>query len=337
MKESIYIIGEVAQAHEGSVRLAHSYIDALAECGVDAVKFQMHMADAESSQFEGFRTNIPFTDCSRQEYWREMEFTKSQWAELKAHCSSVGVDFIVSPFSIAAVDLLMDLNVSKFKIASGEVGNVLMLDKIAATGRDVILSSGMSTFADLDRAMSLLKTAHCGVSLLQCTTSYPTSLTQWGLNMLDEFKQRYQVPIGLSDHSGDITACLAAAALGTELLEFHAIFDKRIQNPDAHSSLTIYQATQMIRGVRQIETALAFPVNKNDNSGFTTVKTIFGKSLACNKHLEKGQPLTINDLETKKPAGYGIAPSHYREVLGKTLVKDIAQWEFLTENHIAHA
>jgi N,N'-diacetyllegionaminate synthase len=337
MRESIYIIGEVAQAHEGSVRLAHSYIDALARCGVDAVKFQMHLADAESSPFEDFRTSIPFTDCSRQEYWREMEFTKPQWAELKAHCNSLDVDFIVSPFSIAAVELLIDLNVSKFKIASGEVGNVLMLDKIAATGGDVILSSGMSTFAELDRAVSLLNTADCAVSLLQCTTSYPTSLTQWGLNMLDEFKQRYQVPIGLSDHSGDITACLAAAALGADLLEFHVIFDKRIQNPDAHSSLTLDQAAQMIRGVRQIETALAFPVDKNENSDFATVKAIFGKSLACNKHLVKGQQVTLNDLETKKPAGYGIAPSHYREVLGKSLVKDIAQWEFLTENHISHA
>jgi N-acetylneuraminate synthase len=337
MKEDIYIIGEIAQAHEGSARLAHSYIDALAECGVDAVKFQMHMADAESSPYEDFRTRIPFTHSSRQDYWCEMEFTASQWAGLKAHCCAVGVDFIVSPFSIAAVDLLFDLGVSKFKIASGEVDNLLMLDKIASTQCEVILSSGLSTLSELDRTVSLLKTANCAVSLLQCTTSYPTGPHQWGLNMLGEFKERYQLPIGFSDHSGDVFACLAAAALGADLLEFHVIFDKRIQNPDAHSSLTIDQAAQMIQGIRQIETALAFPVDKNDSSEFATAKTIFGKSLACNKHLEKGQLLTINDLESKKPAGNGIAPSHYREVLGKTLVKDIAQWEFLTESHIAHA
>lgn len=337
MKEQIYIIGEVGQSHEGSIRLAHSYIDALAACGVSAVKFQMHIADAESSAEEDFRIEIPFTRGSRQDYWREMEFIPSQWVELKEHCVAAGVDFVVSPFSIAAVDLLIEIGVSKFKIPSGEVDNQLMLDKIALTGKEIIVSSGMSTIADLDHAVSSLKTAGASLSLLQCTTAYPTGPHQWGLNVISELKERYDVPVGFSDHSGDIFAGLAAAALGAELLEFHIIFDKRIKNPDAQSSLTVSQAAHMIRGIRQIETALGSPVDKNDNSEFLTAKTLFGKSLACNKSLQKGHLITFQDLETKKPAAHGIPPRQYHEVLGKPLVKDIAQWDFLTESHIAHA
>ncbi|MCF0071407.1 N-acetylneuraminate synthase family protein [Dyadobacter sp. CY261] len=333
----IYIIGEIGQAHEGSVGLAHSYIDALAYAGVNAAKFQVHIADAESSIYEDFRIRIPYETGNRTEYWKRMEFSRNEWEELKKHCESAGLDFLASPFSIAAVDLLNELDVKAFKIGSGEMDNLLMLDKIVATRKPVILSSGMSSWAELDRAVALLRTQEAIFSILQCTTAYPTRPHQWGLNVLSELIQRYQVPVGFSDHSGDIFACLAAATLGARILEFHIIFDKRMSGPDASSSLNVRQASTLVAGVRRIETALNFPVNKNANATFSRLKSTFGKSLAVSRDLRKGERIQCGDLETKKPAGFGVAAARYQEVLGKTLARDIAQWEFLTENHLSHA
>ncbi len=337
MKQQIYMIGEIGQAHEGSVALAHSYIDALANAGANAAKFQVHIADAESSIYEDFRVKMPYQNGSRFDYWKSMEFSAKEWAGLKNHCEKAGLDFLASPFSLAAVELLNEIGVSAFKIGSGEVDNLPMLDKIAETGKPVILSSGMSSWAELDRAVGLLQSRGRTVSVLQCTTAYPAKPHQWGLNVLYEMSQRYQVPVGLSDHSGDIFACLAAAALGARILEFHITFDKRMSNPDASASLTVRQANTLISGVRRIETALNFPVDKDANATFTRLKSLFGKSLAVNRDLRKGERIQCADLETKKPAGFGVSAARYQEVLGKTLTRDIAQWEFLTENHLSHA
>lgn len=337
MKQHIYVIGEIGQAHEGSIGLAHAYIDALAHAGANAAKFQVHLADAESSIYEDFRVKIPYQNGSRFDYWKSMEFTAEEWNGLKKHCEKAGLHFLASPFSLAAVDLLNAIGVIGFKIGSGEVDNLPMLDKIAATGKPVILSSGMSSWAELDQAVMLLKSRGTAVSILQCTTAYPAKPHQWGLNVMHEMSQRYQVSVGFSDHSGDIFACLAAAALGAGLLEFHVTFDKRMSNPDASSSLTFRQATTLITGIRRIETALNFPVNKDANATFSRMKSMFGKSLAVNRDLRKGERIQCTDLETKKPAGFGVAAARYQDVLGKTLTRDIAQWEFLTENHFTHA
>lgn len=337
MKQHIYVIGEIGQAHEGSIGLAHAYIDALAHAGANAAKFQVHIADAESSIYEDFRIKIPYQHGSRFDYWKSMEFSANDWEGLKKHCEKVGLDFLASPFSLAAVDLLEEIGVLGFKIGSGEVDNLPMLDRIAATGKPVILSSGMSSWAELDQAVGFLQSRGIGVSILQCATAYPAKPHQWGLNVMQEMRQRYHVSVGLSDHSGDTFACLAAAALGARLLEFHVTFDKRMSNPDASSSLTLKQAATLITGVRRIETALNFPVNKDANAAFSRMKSMFGKSLAVNRDLRKGEQIQCSDLETKKPAGFGVAAARYREVLGKTLTRDIAQWEFLTENHLSHA
>lgn len=337
MKQQIYMIGEIGQAHEGSIGLAHAYVDALAHAGANAAKFQVHIADAESSIYEDFRVKIPYQNGSRFEYWKGMEFSAQEWSGLKKHCEKAGLDFLASPFSLAAVDLLNEIGVSAFKIGSGEVDNLPMLDKISDTGKPVLLSSGMSSWAELDRAVFLLQSRAQTVSVLQCTTAYPAKPHQWGLNVLYEMSQRYQVPVGLSDHSGDIFACLAAASLGARILEFHITFDKRMSNPDASASLTLRQANTLIAGVRRIETALNFPVNKDANAAFSRLKSLFGKSLAVNRDLRKGEQIQCADLETKKPAGFGVPAARYQEVLGKSLTRDIAQWDFLTENHLSHA
>ncbi|MBM3419045.1 MAG: hypothetical protein FJY17_09035 [Bacteroidetes bacterium] len=201
------IIAEIAQAHEGSIGIAHSYIDALSSCGVDAVKFQTHIAEAESSPFENFRINFSFEDKTRFDYWKRMEFSFEQWKRLKVHCDDVGVEFISSPFSCAAVDLLEDVGVQTYKIGSGEITNYLMLAKIAKTGKPIILSSGMSDYKELDSCIDFLKPFGNKLSILQCVTAYPTSPEQWGLSEIPKLKHRYRIPVGYSGEKRVQTRC----------------------------------------------------------------------------------------------------------------------------------
>ncbi len=325
----IFIIAEVGQAHDGSLGIAHSFIDALKETGVDAVKFQVHIAHAESSMHEQFRLKFSYEDSTRYDYWKRMEFSEEEWAGLKDHCEKIGLEFMASCFSNEAVDLLGRLQVRRFKVGSGEVTNHLMLNKIASYSKPVILSSGMSSFGELDSAVDLLKSRNCDLSILQCTTAYPVKPEEWGLNVLDELRNRYNVPVGLSDHSGEIYASLAAAALGADIIEFHVAFDKRMFGPDSPASLTISQTTKVVQGIRTIRQSLLNPVNKNDISKFAELKTIFEKSLSINRNMKAGTIITIDMLEAKKPKGYGIPASEYESVLGRKLKEDMNAWDFL--------
>ncbi len=324
------IIAEIAQAHEGSLGIAHSYIDALAATGVDAVKFQTHIAHAESSAFEQFRVNFSYEDATRYDYWKRMEFTEEQWAGLKQHCEDKGLEFISSPFSIEAVELLEKLGVKRYKIGSGELTNYLMLDKIARTSKPIILSSGMSDWQELDNTISFLSSYGNALSIMQCTTAYPTKPEQWGLSCIAQMKNRYGLPVGFSDHSADIYACLAAKTLGAELLEFHVVFDQHMFGPDAKASLSLNDTAKLVKGVREIEVALNSDYQKSNAEQFTTLKTMFGKSLAVRKSVNKGDVVQVEDLESKKPGDRGIPAKLYRDIVGKTWNKNLEANTFIT-------
>lgn len=330
----VYIIAEVGQAHDGSLGILHSYIDAAASTGVDAIKFQTHIAEAESSEHEPFRVNFSYEDKTRFDYWKRVSFTEDQWGEIKAHCDEKGLDFISSPFSIAAVELLERVGVSKYKIGSGEITNHLMLNKIASTGKPVILSSGMSSYDELSAAVSIFREAGAELSILQCTTKYPTAPSDIGLNVIRELRSRFNVPAGLSDHSGKIFSLLAAVSLGAEVLEAHIVFDKRMFGPDSSSSLSIEDFSSLVEGVRDIELMINNPIDKNNNAQFKGLKNIFEKSLAVNTDLKAGSVIKIEQLEAKKPAGMGVSASEYVSVIGKQLTRDIKQWEFLSSEDI---
>jgi N,N'-diacetyllegionaminate synthase len=329
-----FIIAEIAQAHEGSLGILHSYIDALATTGVDAVKFQTHIADAESSVHEPFRVKFSFVDQTRFDYWKRMEFTAEQWAGIKKHCEDRNLEFISSPFSIKAVDLLEELNVKRYKVASGEITNFLLLEKIARTGKPVILSSGMSDLGELEGAINYFRERSIPTSVLQCTTMYPTPAEKLGLNVIPVLREKFKCPVGFSDHSGQITACLAAKALGAEILEFHAVFDRRMFGPDATSSLTIDEIASLVDKVRYLDRAFASPIDKNDTRTYDENKKIFGKTLAVNQDLTKGHVMRFEDLESKKPAGHGIPASEFVKVLGRRLNKDLMKYSFLTDNDL---
>jgi len=330
----MFIIAEIGQAHDGSLGMAHSFIDALAETGVDAVKFQTHIAEAESSEFEPFRVKFSSQDKSRFDYWKRMEFTLEEWRALKQHCDDLGLAFISSPFSNAAVDLLEEIGVDKYKIGSGEVTNTLMLNKIAKTGKPVILSSGMSSYQELDVSVNLLVEKNIDVSILQCTTAYPTLPEQWGLNVISELKERYKLPIGFSDHSGEIYSSLAATALGAEILEFHAVFDYRMFGPDTKASLTFDKIKSLVKGVKALERSMNSTVDKTNNSEFTDLKSIFEKSLAVNCNLKAGDVLKEEYLEAKKPKDMGINANEFTRIIGKKLRIDKAKWDFLSDEDL---
>lgn len=328
------IVAEIGQAHEGSLGIAHSYIDAMAQAGVNAVKFQTHIAEAESSEFEPFRVKFSYEDCSRFDYWKRMEFSEEQWIGLKTHCDEAGVEFLSSPFSLAAIDMLERVGVKRYKVGSGEVNNHLLLEYLAKTGKPILLSSGMSSFEELDASVAHFKAFDTPLSIFQCTTSYPTHPDNWGLNVIQELKQRYRVPIGYSDHSGDIYACLFAAAQGAELFEFHAVYDKAMFGPDAKSSLTPAEVSKLVKGLRQYEKSLLNPVDKTTNSKYSELKGIFEKSLAVNKDLPAGHVLRLEDLETKKPKGRGINAAEFRSILGAKLVRPLSKWNFLNKTDL---
>ncbi len=329
------MITEIGQAHDGSLGILHSYIDAVASTGVDAIKFQTHIAEAESSAAEPFRVNFSYEDATRYDYWHRMSFSPEQWRGIKQHCDEVGLEFMSSPFSQAAVDLLEELDIKRYKIASGEVNNFLMLEKIARTGKPIILSSGMSSLEELDAAVQFLQAFGNDLSVLQCTTSYPTPPERLGLNVMGVLQARYpELKVGLSEHSGKIYTGIAAVAMGAEILEFHAVFDRRIFGPDATSSLTIDEIAELVRGVRFVETALRHPIDKDDLQPYQGLKKIFEKTLAVNKDLAVGHHLTFDDLETKKPAGQGLPATAFREVIGKPLRQAKRRYDFLKEEDL---
>ncbi|WP_281633876.1 N-acetylneuraminate synthase family protein [Flavobacterium luteolum] len=329
-----FIIAEIGQAHDGSLGVLYSYIDALAQTGVDAVKFQMHIAEAESSIHEPFRVKFSLEDKTRFDYWKRMGFSLEQWKAIKKYCDEVGLRFICSPFSNLAVDWLEELGVEQYKIGSGEVNNFLILEKIARTGKPVILSSGMSSYEELNKTVEFLEERNVEFSILQCTTAYPTQPDQYGLNVIQELKDRYNVKVGFSDHSAKIETCIAATALGADILEFHVVFDRQMFGPDSKSSLTILETKELVKAVRNIKTSLSSPVDKNNNEAFSSLKQIFEKSLAINKDLSKNHVLTFDDLESKKPKGFGIDAFRFHEIIGNTLNKDLKKWDFLNETDL---
>jgi N-acetylneuraminate synthase len=329
-----YLIAEIAQAHDGSIGILHSYIDAVAKTGVQAIKFQMHIAEAESSIQEPFRVQFSKEDATRYDYWKRIEFSLEQWKAIKKHCDEVGLDFICSPFSNLAVDWLEAIGVQTYKIGSGEVTNFLLLEKIAQTGKPLLLSSGMSSFEELDITVAFLKSKKVDFSILQCTTAYPTKPEQYGFNVISELKERYKVPVGFSDHSAKTATGIAAVALGAEILEFHVVFHRDLFGPDAIASLTMEETKQLVEAVNAIYIATTNPIDKNTNESYLELKAIFEKSLAINKNLPKGHSITFDDLETKKPKGFGISAADFEKVLGKNLRTNKYQWDFLNEEDL---
>ncbi len=324
-----FVIGEIAQAHDGSLGTAHAYIDAIAKAGADAIKFQTHIAHAESTPQEPFRVKFSQQDETRYDYWKRMEFTAQQWAGLAQHAAEAGLVFLSSPFSEEAVDLLEKINTPAWKIASGEVNNPLLKEVMFNTGKPILLSSGMSSINEIDRVVEEVKSRGLPLAVFQCTSKYPSPPDEIGLNVLQTYKTRYQVPVGLSDHSGKIYAGLAAAALGANLIEVHVTLSRDSFGPDVPVSLTPTELKQLVDGVRFIETALANPVDKNGMAdSLSEMRTMFGKGLVLKQDISQGMTIKKDFLTAKKPM-LGIPAEQVNLILGKRAKANLKAGDFL--------
>lgn len=318
------VIAEVAQTHDGSLGQAHAFIDAAAAAGADAIKFQTHIAAAESTPAEPFRVKFSSQDATRYDYWRRMEFTPAQWQELCDHAKEKKLIFLSSPFSPQAVEMLQKMGMEAWKVASGEITNLPLLRQMAATGKPMLISTGLAGWGDIDRAVQLVQDAGAPLALFQTTTMYPTPPEKIGLNILGEFKQRYGCAVGLSDHSATPYAGLAAYMLGARLIEVHVTLSKQMFGPDVSSSLTMEELSMLVRGLRFMETACHSPADKEEMAQqLAPLKTLFGKSVVAARPLAAGSVLEPRDLALKKPGG-GIAPEHIEQAYGKTLKRAVA-------------
>ena len=330
-KHNCFVIAEVAQAHDGSLGTAHSFIDAIAAAGADAVKFQTHIASAESTPGEPWRIRFSPQDETRYEYWKRMEFREEQWRGLKKHAEEVGLVFLSSPFSLEAVDLLMRIRVSAWKVASGEISNVQLLDRMAETGLPVILSSGMSDVVELDSAVERMSALNLPLALLQCTTAYPCPPEKIGMNVMTEFAARYDAAAGLSDHSGTIYPAIAAATLGADVVEIHVTLSRQAFGPDVAASVTDGELKQLVEGVRFVERMRASPLDKNDMAvEMMPLRNLFTRSIVAKRDLSRGTVLTENHLIAKKP-GTGIPAKRMPELIGMTLNRDVRADELLAD------
>ena len=328
------IIGEVALSHDGSLGLAHAYIDALAGAGADAVKFQTHIASAESTPDEPFRVAFSRQDARRYDYWRRMEFTEEQWRGLAAHCRDRGVLFMSSPFSLQAVDLLERIGQPLWKIASGETSNAALLDRVLETGAPVLLSTGMSPMAEIDTAVARVKARGRPVGVFQCTTAYPCPPEKIGLNLLSSFRERYGCWVGLSDHSATIYPGLAGAALGLDMLEVHVALSREMFGPDVVASVTTGELRQLVEGIRFIERMRAHPVDKDAAAAETApLRRLFTRSIVAAVALPAGTVLSRDHLAIKKP-GTGLPPAHIDRVVGRRLARPVHADQLLTADDI---
>ena len=313
------IIAEIGSVHDGSFGNALKLIELAAHCGANLVKFQTHLAGAET--LETAPSPSYFRAESRFDYFERTAFTVAQWKALAAHCLANDVEFLSSPFSLEAVDLLEEVGVSAYKIASGEVTNIPLLEHVAKTGKPVLLSSGMSNWAELDQAVTLLQSSP-ELVVMQCASRYPCPPEKVGLNVIAEMRQRYKLPVGFSDHTTGNAAALAAAALGCVVVEKHLTFSKAMYGSDAANAMEPAEFSAFCNSLKDVWAMQANPVDKDDISDFKDMKAIFEKSIVSAVALESGTVVSFQDLAFKKP-GDGIPAKDYMNVVGRKLRRDV--------------
>lgn len=315
--------------HDGSLGHAIRMAEVAAECGADAVKFQLHDAAAETTR------DAPsppyFEHETRWEYFERTAFTDEQWAALKRACERAGAEFLCSVFSLEAVERLERLGVTRYKIGSGEVTNLELVRRVAATGKPLLLTSGMSSWEELDAAVAA---AGDDVTVLQCTSQYPTPPERVGLNVLGELRERYGRPVGFSDHTLGNVAALAAVTLGATVVEKHFTLSRDLYGPDARFATEPSEFEDLVDGIRELEAMLANPVDKDDLAPVAGMKEVFEKSVVSTREIPAGAEISRGWLAAKKP-GTGIPARKLDEVVGRTARTTIPADSVITDEMLA--
>jgi N,N'-diacetyllegionaminate synthase len=328
--EPTLIVAEIGNNHDGSVGQAKALVEAAAEAGADAVKFQTHIAEAEMLPST---PTPPHFDEPRFVFVKRMELSLEAHRELKAVAEERKLLFFSSPFSVEAVHLLEQLDVPAYKIASGEVTNPPLVEAVAATGRPVLVSTGMSGLDEIAGAVAILRAAGSRFLVLQCTSAYPCPPEDVNLRAMKTLAERFDCLVGLSDHTPDVYTSIAAAALGAVCVEKHFTLSKRLYGPDHHASLEPEELKRLVEGIRQVEAALGSG-EKTHDPAYDAVRTTFEKSVVTATTVPEGTPIQASMLTTKRP-GNGIPAVRIADVIGRRAARELEPNHLLQEADLA--
>lgn len=328
--DRVLIIAEAGVNHNGSIELAKKLIDAAKECGADVVKFQTANADALVSRYapmaEYQKKNTGKTE-SQKDMLQKLLLGYGAFTELAAYCKSREIEFLSTPFDLDSIDFLEPL-VRFWKVPSGEITNLPYLIKIASTRKSVVLSTGMSTLSEVREAVDVLRRYGTeDITLLHCTTQYPTPYDEVNLNAMLTLKKEFGVSVGYSDHTKGIEIPIAAAAMGAVVLEKHFTLDCNMEGPDHKASLEPNELAAMVRAVRNVEAAMGSFEKKPSPSESANI-AVARKSIVAACAIKKGDVFTEHNLTTKRP-GSGISPMKWHEVLGTKAIRDFGEDELI--------
>lgn len=334
--EPCFIIAEAGVNHNGDVNLAKKLIDIAKDAGVDAVKFQTFKAEnvviknAEKAEYQKRTTSI---GESQYDMIKKLELTEYDFKGLADYAKKKSILFLSSPFDKESADLLDEVNVPAFKIASGEITNFPLLRYIAKKGKPIILSTGMATLEEIEDALRVIRDDGVDdVVLLHCVTSYPAKVEDVNLRAIEILKRTFKLPVGFSDHTLSITIPTAAASLGAVVIEKHFTLDKNLPGPDHLASIEPDELNEMVKAIRDVEKALGDGI-KRPTKEEEEIKKVARRSIVAKVDILEGTVITEDMLDIKRP-GTGISPSKLNDVLRKKAIKNIKKDEILKWNDI---
>lgn len=333
---SVYMIAEAGVNHNGDVCLAKKMIEKAKQCGCDCIKFQTFRADALVTRSAGraaYQVANTHNEDSQYEMLKKLELGYDDFLSLKAYCERVGIDFMSTPFDENSADLLDRLDVSAFKLSSGDITNKRLLEYVADKGRKVILSTGMCTMPEVREAVEWVESrGNRQIVLLHCTSNYPAAYEEVNMNAMLSLAAEFAYPVGYSDHTEGIVIPIMAAAMGATVIEKHFTLDRNMEGPDHKASLEPEELAAMVKAIRDVERAKGSGV-KAPTPGEMSTRDVARKSIVLCRDLEKGHILEDADLEIKRP-GTGIPPKYLTDLPGKRLARGmekdaVLNWEDL--------
>ena len=327
------IIAEAGVNHNGDLDLAKQLIDVAADAGADLVKFQTFSANRQvthSAKKADYQTQTTDSTESQHAMLQRLELTEDMHHQLIAHCQMRNIGFFSTGFDVESVDLLVRLKQDFFKIPSGEITNLPYLRHIAQLGKTVILSTGMANLGEIEAAIDAIEKAGTpreNLTVLHCTTEYPTPMDEVNLYAMQSIQKAFGVAVGYSDHTPGIEVAIAAVAMGATVIEKHFTLDRNLPGPDHKASLEPEELKSMVKAIRNIEVALGDGIKRLTPSEARN-KSVARKSLVASQIIKAGDIFTVENMTTKRP-GTGVSPMYWDEVLGKK-----AQRDFLVDDLI---
>lgn len=327
----VFIIAEAGVNHNGDIELAKKLIDKASEAGADAVKFQSFKTERVVTKYARKAEYQEATTGSEENQYqmvKKLELDYDKHVELINYCKIKNIMFLSSPFDLESIDLLSNLHLETFKIPSGEITNLPYLRKIGKLKKKIILSTGMSTLGDIEKALEILRASGTtDITVLHCNTEYPTPMEDVNLNAMETIKEAFKVKVGYSDHTLGIEVPIAAVALGATVIEKHFTLDKTMEGPDHKASLEPEELKEMVRCIRNIEKALGDGIKKLTESEKKNIN-IARKSIVAGRNIKEGEIFTEKNLEIKRP-GDGISPMRWDEIIGQKAKRDFKEDELI--------